>query len=165
MFSSYSEINDSDRRPPDLDFKTGSWLEQIYLSESDVLDILQSLKISKATGPDDISPTLLKNTAGVIYKPLSRLFNKSLSSNTFPDFWKIANVVPIFKKGDSHLCNNYRPVSLLSVPGKFLKNSFSNTCSITSVTIIWYIKCSLVLCRKTVRQTNWYFYTILLLKL
>ena len=45
--------------------------------------------------------------------------------------------------------------------GIFLKNAFSNTCSITSVTIIWYIKCSLVLCRKTVRQTNWYFYTIL----
>ena len=121
MFSSYSEINDSDRRPPDLDFKTGSRLQQIYLSESDVLDILKSLKINKATGPDDISPTLLKNTAEVIYKPLSRLFNKSLSSNTFPDFWKIANVVPIFKKGDSHLCNNYRPVSLLSVPGKIFE--------------------------------------------
>ena len=43
-----SDINDSDRRQPDLDFKTGSRLQKIYLSESDVLDILQSLKINKA---------------------------------------------------------------------------------------------------------------------
>ena len=49
MLSSYSDINDGDRRPPDLDFKTGSQLEQIYPSESDVLDILQSSKINKAT--------------------------------------------------------------------------------------------------------------------
>ena len=121
MFSFYRVINDSDRRPPDLDCKTGSRLEQIYLSESDVSDILQSLKINKATGPDDISSTLLKNTAEVIYKPLSRLFNKSLSSNKFPDFWTIANVVQYLKKGDIHLCNNYRPVSLLSFPGGFFE--------------------------------------------
>ena len=49
---------------------------------------------------------------------MTRLFNKSLRDNIFPDIWKRANVSPIFKKGDPHLCNNYRPVSLLSVVGK-----------------------------------------------
>ena len=68
----------------------------MYLSKSDVFDIIQSLRINKATGTADINPTLLKNTAEVVYIPLSRVFNKSLSSNTFPNIWKIVNVAPIF---------------------------------------------------------------------
>ena len=88
MFSSYCDIIDSDWRPPNLGFKTVSRLEQIYLSESDVLDILQSLKINKATGPDDISPTLLKNTAEVIYKPLSLLFANLCHQILFKIFGK-----------------------------------------------------------------------------
>ena len=85
-------------------------------SESEVLDILKTLKTNKATGP-----LLLKNTADVIVGPLTLLFNKSLSSNVFPAIWKIAHITPIFKNGDRHLCTNYRPVSLLSIPGKILE--------------------------------------------
>lgn len=33
----------------------------------------------------------------------------------FPNVLKLAEVAPIFKKGDSSKCNNYRPVSVLSV--------------------------------------------------
>ena len=161
MFSSYSEINDSDRRPPDLDFKTGSRLEQIYLSESDVLDI----KINKATGPDDISPTLLKNTAEVITNLylacLTNLFHQIL----IRIFGKLLMLFQYLKKGTVTYVTIIAQCLYWAFQGYFLKNAFSNTCSITTVTIIWYIKCSLVLCRKTVRQTNWYFYTILLLKL
>ena len=51
---------------------------------------------------------------------MTRLYNKSLRDNIFPDSWKRANVSTIFKKGDQHLCNNYRPVSLRSIVGKCL---------------------------------------------
>lgn len=46
-------------------------------------------------------------------EPLSRLFNKCLLNGIFPDIWKRANVIPLYKKGDATLCNNDRPVSLL----------------------------------------------------
>jgi len=36
--------------------------------------------------------------------------------------WKTATVVPIFKKGDKHSPDNYRPVSLTCVPGKILES-------------------------------------------
>ena len=96
-------------------------MQEIILSESEVLDILKTLKTNKATGPDEIRPLLLKNTAYVIVGPLTLLFNKSLSSNVFPAIWKIAHITPIFKNGDRHLCTNYRPVSLSSIPGKILE--------------------------------------------
>ena len=40
-----------------------------------------------------------------------KIFNRSLSDNKFPFFlMKVANVCPIFKKGDSTSKENYRPI-------------------------------------------------------
>ena len=44
--------------------------------------------------------------------------NRSFNEGIFPEAWKIANVIPIFKKGDKSLPLNYRPVALLSCLGK-----------------------------------------------
>ena len=41
--------------------------------------------------------------------------------------WKLANVSPIFKKGDKQSIKNYRPISLLPICGKmFEKIIFNN---------------------------------------
>ena len=56
----------------------------------------------------------LRETAEQICRPLSLLFTKSLKSGILPQDWKWAQVTPIFKKGDAHLPNNYRPISLTS---------------------------------------------------
>ena len=85
------------------------------------MDILKSLDISKATGPDEISTRLLKEAAPSIYKPLTKLFNLSLSQKQFPSIWKEAHVTPLHKKGEENLCNNYRPISLLSCTGKIME--------------------------------------------
>ena len=37
-----------------------------------------------------------------------------------PEDWRDAVVIPLFKKGDRKVCDNYRPISLLSVAGKVL---------------------------------------------
>ena len=44
--------------------------------------------------------------------------NRYFEEGIFPDIWKIANVIPIFKKGDKSQPSNYRPVALLSCIGK-----------------------------------------------
>ncbi len=93
-------------------------LETITILEKDVLDILCSLKPNKASGPDNISPRVLKNTAKTLAPVLEKFFNICLHKKQFPDAWKIANVTPIFKKGDTDNVKNYRPISLLSCIGK-----------------------------------------------
>ena len=40
----------------------------------------------------------------------------------FPEKWKVARIVPLFKGGDHTDANNYRPVSLLPLPGKLIEN-------------------------------------------
>ena len=96
--------------------------------------VLNSLDISKATGPDGISNRLLKEASVPIAEPLSHLLNFSLSLGTFPDDWKLTNVIPIFKKGDSMLCTNYCPISLLCCVSKvFEKIIFDH--------IYAYLKC------------------------
>ena len=53
---------------------------------------------------------------------LAQLFQHSLDEGKLPNDWKVANVVPIHKKGKRSQPNNYRPVSLTSVTCKILKH-------------------------------------------
>ena len=64
-----------------------------------VLASLKQLDINKATGSDGIPVRLLKETADQISPSLARLFNKSLRLGIFPGDWRLANIVPIFRKG------------------------------------------------------------------
>ena len=56
-------------------------------------------------------------------RPLTIIFNKSLSEGVVPDSWKEAEVVPIFKKGKGDDPGNFRPVSLTSVCGKIMEKN------------------------------------------
>ena len=59
--------------------------------------------------------------------PLKIIFENILLTSTYPDISKLANVTPIFKKGDKQLIKNYRPISLLPICGKmFEKIIFNN---------------------------------------
>lgn len=49
------------------------------------------------------------------------MFRKSIEEAVIPESWKQANVSAIFKKGDRKKPENYRPISLTSVPGKMLE--------------------------------------------
>lgn len=65
---------------------------------------------------------ILKDAFEVLQDQLCYLFNMSLKSCKFPTAWKLANVVLIHKGQDKCNVNNYRPISLLPLPGKLLES-------------------------------------------
>lgn len=50
----------------------------------------------------------------------------SADSDYVPRLWKVANVMPVFEKGDRSLTSNYRPFSLTSVVEKMIVNDPKN---------------------------------------
>ena len=84
------------------------------ISTTYLIDLINSLKNSNSSGYDEVSTLLLKKIAPVIIEPLTIIINQSLHSGIFPSKLKIAKVVPIHKKGNAHLFENYRPISILS---------------------------------------------------
>ena len=101
-----------------MEYRTEEILHDINIDTEAVLDILKILKIGKASGADKISHQMLKYTANSVARPLMILFNKCLECGIFPQTWKKAIVMPLYKKDDKHLPSNYRPISLLSCVGK-----------------------------------------------
>ena len=92
LFNSYfceqSTVDDTNASLPPANRPT-SKLDNITISETDVLDALSNINTSKASGPDLISPRILKEAAKGLSLPLSDLY--------FPSDWKLANVIPVFK--------------------------------------------------------------------
>ena len=84
--------------------------------------LLRKVNTSKAIGPDNISNVILKECASQLAPGLSEIFQNSIDSGKLPTDWTNANVSPVFKKGDVHLAENYRPVSLTSVTCKLLEH-------------------------------------------
>ena len=90
-------------------------MPQIEISTPGVKKLLDNLKPHKASGPDSIPPTVLKELSNEIAPILQIIFQISLTTGQVSDDWKEANVSPIFKKGDKHKPSNYRPVSLTCI--------------------------------------------------
>jgi hypothetical protein len=82
--------------------------------------MLNTLKIDKSPGPDELHPRVLKEISSSITKPLYHIFKQSLDKGKLPSDWKTALVSAIFKKGNKSLASNYRQVSLTSVVCKIL---------------------------------------------
>ncbi|GAB0183442.1 hypothetical protein GRJ2_000809500 [Grus japonensis] len=83
-----------------------------------VSNLLHHLDTHKSMGPDGIHPRVLRELAEVLTKPLSIIYQQSWELSVD---WRLANVMPIHKKGQKEDLGNYRPVSLTSVLGKVME--------------------------------------------
>ena len=84
------------------------------IAEDEIRMHIRGLDSSKSTGIDGIPIKYIKMAATVITPKLTQLFNICIKKGYFPQALKIAEIVPIFKKGNRENCCNYRPISILS---------------------------------------------------
>ena len=93
------------------------------VSESDIHSIITNLNSKTSSGHDQISLILLKKLKNVLVTPITVIVNQFLKTGIFPDALKIAKILPVFKKGDTHLIQNYRPISLLPSISKIFEKT------------------------------------------
>ena len=122
FFRDQTLINDKDAVLPDiLPYTIHTPLQSIVLSPDEVKEVLKSLPVGKASGPDGISNRVLKELSTELSLPLSSFFNYSLNIGEVPDIFKVAHVTPVPKGGDLSVVSNNRPISLLSNLDKTLE--------------------------------------------
>ena len=106
--------------------RTKKSLNDINFSEGDILRVIRKLDPNKAHGHDQISIRMIQICDKTISKPLFLIFNSCMQSGVIPSEWKMANVVPVYKKNDKQNIKNYRPVSLLPIFGKIFERIIYN---------------------------------------
>ena len=92
------------------------------VNENDVLKHLASSRTKNSAGVYEVSVKLLKKLSPTLINPLKLLINQSLVAGIFPKKLKIAKLLPLFKKADYAIMDNYRPISLLTSISKLFEN-------------------------------------------
>lgn len=100
------------------------------VQENEILSIVTKCENKTSTDSYGLDMAIVKRTIDCIINPLTFIFNLSIHSGVFPEKMKVAKVVPLFKNGDVHHFNNYRPVSLLSQFSKILEKWFAQKLNI-----------------------------------
>ena len=95
------------------------------LSIDDVRVAVEKLKNHKACGVDGIYGEMVKAGGETMVQQLHHLLVKVWKEEKVPEDWTKAIIVPLFKKGDPSVCDNWRGLSMLSVVGKVLAHVIS----------------------------------------
>ena len=124
----YAELGDNnDAQSNQMYIDVASYKRDTNLSEfaevtlEEISNIIKSINIYKPSGIQNIPTRILKQL--FTHKPelLMILFNKSLQTTLFPESWKIGIVSPIPKQGNLLQMSNWRPITILPLPGKLLE--------------------------------------------
>ena len=89
--------------------------------EADILRLVADINISKSSGLNNVSSFVLKEAFKILISEVTFMYNLSIHYSRFPTAWKQALVIPIPKAVNSAMVQNYRPISLLPLPGKILE--------------------------------------------
>lgn len=104
-----------------LILKTRSVFSFSSTTPSTVLSTIKNFPSKSSSGHDNLSMKILKSVSQVICEPLCLIINQSFTTGIFPEFLKLAKVLPVFKKENNAVFTNYRPISLLPILSKIFE--------------------------------------------
>lgn len=85
---------------------------------------LRKVNVRKAQGSDEITPREMKIVAREISYSIVNISRISYESAKYPQNWKTGKVRVLYKGGDSDKCDNYRTLTMLSIPCKITDSPF-----------------------------------------
>ena len=102
----------------ELEDNAGSNTEGV--TRGGVENAVMRLRNGKAAGENRIQAELLKSGGSAVIDWLTELLQEIWRTRQVPQEWKDATLVPLHKKKNKKICDNYRGVALLNVPSKVL---------------------------------------------
>ena len=105
-------------QPPVLEDRDGEQNEAPIIQGEMINNLLHHSNTHRSMVPYGIHPRVLREMVEVLTKSLSIIYLQSWLTGEVPVDWRLADVVPIYRKGWKEDLGAYRPVSLTSVPGK-----------------------------------------------
>ena len=90
---------------------------------TDIEEIMKKQQPKMSCGLDSINNKIVKTASLQLATPMSIIVNKSIREGYVPSIYKIARIVPLYKKGPTNDCGNYRPVSLLPSLSKIIEKA------------------------------------------
>jgi len=125
LFAANSRLDTTGKIPP-VSLRTDCTMAEVRIHQKEILKILRSLDVNKASGPDGIPAIVLRRCAPELSPPLTRLYRLSLETGIVPKSWKLAHVQPVPKKGSRADPNNYRPIAITSILCKVMERALNN---------------------------------------
>ena len=92
-----------------------------FMTRGDVENCLNDLGSKKCEGYDRIPVCTLYHARIPLLEPMVTLFENIYKTKKIPEQWKIAKIIPIFKKGSKNKIENYRPIANLCSASKIFE--------------------------------------------
>ena len=83
--------------------KSAPPMSDIHVSNEGVIKMMKGLNPSKALGPDEFHPRVLKELAVELGPVFAHLFKRSLDKGEIPKEWSLASICLLYKKGPWHV--------------------------------------------------------------
>jgi hypothetical protein len=106
------------RRGEEEEYVTNLRINTKAPTVTEIKRALKELRNGKAAGVDNISSEVLKVDLDFTANMLHPLFQKIWNEGEMPNDWKCGLLIKIPKKGDTVNCDNWRDITLLSIPSK-----------------------------------------------
>ena len=107
------ELKNTQPLPEDATYDNSLLMEE-------VIQAIEGLKKRKAPGFDNIPAELLQAGGNHVHRVLHKICNEAWKANKWPEQWTKSLLIPLYKKGNTKKCQNYRTISLISHPSKVL---------------------------------------------
>ena len=91
--------------------RSAPFMDDVAVSKDGVIKLLKGLNPSKALGPDELHPRILKELATELGPVFAHFFQQSVDTGEVPKESSLTDICPLFKKSDRSLACNYHAVS------------------------------------------------------